>query len=639
MSEFADQQPSNAAGSKSIDSPAAGRALPAPLRESMEDSFDSDFSQVRIHEDANAGSIGAAAFARGEDLFFAPGRFNPLSQTGRRMIGHELAHIVQQRQRRVPGAVGSPAVRWDRNLEDEANTAAGRAIRGEPVPSVLRAAAGRNAAGAGLGGRSAAPDVIQPWFDAAGKWHAGAVPAGYTQQVNPNTGSSWYGPPNAPSAGAPSSSSSSFRKRQRSPVPGPGSSGLTSSHEVESEEDPVLEPPPKRQRRASSTTTTSTARPVWDPALSAPLPSPGVSSPRPTPLTGAGSAPTPPSASGLRPPPGWSPPQAMGNQATSRGTFAGFQDPEPVSSSVASSSSTMVPSAASAASPSAAATLGPGMAEERPPALDILFGHGWYDPKAEEVEIRCNIVFYGPPGSTLTRGVSAWLRERGEVPPDSLRKITNAKFDSIREEFHGSCPSFDRKIWAEATPIHPVTRVAGEKVPFLSLDKQMEEDVNLPNIQQVSEMTDLSSLLGTRGAENTVHWSSCLQKVGTDLELGEWTIILRPDLADQVYPPTAEEQAVEAHYQKFRAKEEGLDERQEKFEATRKQANEDRSSRPKPKLTPAQEERVRTALSASYATSTPDAQLAMKRQLSVETGFNLGAINRYARELYPDPSA
>ncbi|HZJ67215.1 MAG TPA: DUF4157 domain-containing protein [Kofleriaceae bacterium] len=112
-----------------------GSAMPAPLQKKMEGSFGADFSSVRVHEGGQASSLGAMAYAQGDDLHFAPGQYQPESQGGQALIGHELAHVVQQRQGRVaaPGqAKGAPVVA-DQGLEDEADRAGQAAARGEPA--------------------------------------------------------------------------------------------------------------------------------------------------------------------------------------------------------------------------------------------------------------------------------------------------------------------------------------------------------------------------------------------------------------------------------------------------------------------------------------------------------------------------
>jgi hypothetical protein len=52
---------------------------------------------VRVHaNDADAPAIGAQAFAHGNDVHFAPGKYDPSSREGRQLIAHEVTHVVQQ---------------------------------------------------------------------------------------------------------------------------------------------------------------------------------------------------------------------------------------------------------------------------------------------------------------------------------------------------------------------------------------------------------------------------------------------------------------------------------------------------------------------------------------------------------------
>jgi len=111
----------------------AGR-LPSPVQEQMETAFGVDFSAVRIHEGAAATQVGARAFAQGTDLHFAPGEYDPTSLAGQELIGHELAHVVQQRDGRVSAAQGKGGdLAADDGLEAEADRAGARAARGEPA--------------------------------------------------------------------------------------------------------------------------------------------------------------------------------------------------------------------------------------------------------------------------------------------------------------------------------------------------------------------------------------------------------------------------------------------------------------------------------------------------------------------------
>lgn len=77
-----------------------GRQLDPPTRRTMEARFGYDFSGVRIHDDARAAavaaSIDAAAFTVGQDVVFGAERYDPDTPVGRRLLAHELAHVVQQ---------------------------------------------------------------------------------------------------------------------------------------------------------------------------------------------------------------------------------------------------------------------------------------------------------------------------------------------------------------------------------------------------------------------------------------------------------------------------------------------------------------------------------------------------------------
>jgi hypothetical protein len=93
-----------------------GRPLDRATRASFEHRLGHDFARVRVHTDARAGgeadALRADAFTVGERIAFAPGRFAPGTEAGRRLLGHELAHVVQQRPgRNAPSADSAGAER------------------------------------------------------------------------------------------------------------------------------------------------------------------------------------------------------------------------------------------------------------------------------------------------------------------------------------------------------------------------------------------------------------------------------------------------------------------------------------------------------------------------------------------------
>ena len=98
-----------------------GQPLPQAVLAKMEAAFGADFSGVRVHVGPQAARIGAVAFTMGDDLYFAPGKFQPESAQGQQLIGHELAHVIQQRQGRVRSPGSGIAVVQDRALEAEAD--------------------------------------------------------------------------------------------------------------------------------------------------------------------------------------------------------------------------------------------------------------------------------------------------------------------------------------------------------------------------------------------------------------------------------------------------------------------------------------------------------------------------------------
>jgi len=84
-----------------------GQPLPEQLRASIEPQFGYDFSQVRVHTDSRAAEsaklVNALAFTTGKDIIFAAGQYSPQSISGRRLIAHELTHVVQQASGPVAG--------------------------------------------------------------------------------------------------------------------------------------------------------------------------------------------------------------------------------------------------------------------------------------------------------------------------------------------------------------------------------------------------------------------------------------------------------------------------------------------------------------------------------------------------------
>lgn len=79
----------------------AGAPLDTASRAYFEPRFGHDFGNVRIHDgpqaDRAAASVQARAFTVGRDVVFAAGEHDPGSEGGKRLLAHELTHVVQQR--------------------------------------------------------------------------------------------------------------------------------------------------------------------------------------------------------------------------------------------------------------------------------------------------------------------------------------------------------------------------------------------------------------------------------------------------------------------------------------------------------------------------------------------------------------
>lgn len=56
-----------------------------------------DFSDVLVHHDHSATMLNARSYTLGSHIYFAPGQYSPYTQSGQRLIAHELTHVIQQR--------------------------------------------------------------------------------------------------------------------------------------------------------------------------------------------------------------------------------------------------------------------------------------------------------------------------------------------------------------------------------------------------------------------------------------------------------------------------------------------------------------------------------------------------------------
>lgn len=85
-----------------------GRPLGSGVRRYMEGRFGYSFEKVRIHDNARshrlARQLHAHAFTVGRDIYFDRGEYRPSARDGKRLLAHELTHVVQQGQAELPGS-------------------------------------------------------------------------------------------------------------------------------------------------------------------------------------------------------------------------------------------------------------------------------------------------------------------------------------------------------------------------------------------------------------------------------------------------------------------------------------------------------------------------------------------------------
>jgi hypothetical protein len=77
-----------------------GQSMPDSSRKFFEPRFGHDFSNVKIHTDSvaakSAQAINALAYTSGNNIVFNSGQYSPESDGGKKLMAHELTHVVQQ---------------------------------------------------------------------------------------------------------------------------------------------------------------------------------------------------------------------------------------------------------------------------------------------------------------------------------------------------------------------------------------------------------------------------------------------------------------------------------------------------------------------------------------------------------------
>ncbi len=78
----------------------SGQPLDAQTRTLMESHLGHDFGRVRVYADGRAAesarAVGTSAYTLGHQVVFGAGQYRPRTSDGRRLLAHELTHVVQQ---------------------------------------------------------------------------------------------------------------------------------------------------------------------------------------------------------------------------------------------------------------------------------------------------------------------------------------------------------------------------------------------------------------------------------------------------------------------------------------------------------------------------------------------------------------
>jgi outer membrane protein OmpA-like peptidoglycan-associated protein len=134
--------PRTAHGLSSIPPPVAevvaggGRPLEPGVSAELEQLVGADLGSVRVHDDARAAAsadaIDAQAYAAGEHVVFGPGRYRPQTGEGRRLLAHEVGHVVAGRA----GGGQAPVQRQPKDASTVRDRV--RLLAGVPAPRVTQ---------------------------------------------------------------------------------------------------------------------------------------------------------------------------------------------------------------------------------------------------------------------------------------------------------------------------------------------------------------------------------------------------------------------------------------------------------------------------------------------------------------------
>ncbi|MGE5373255.1 MAG: DUF4157 domain-containing protein, partial [Solirubrobacterales bacterium] len=251
-----------------------GVQLPEPTRKRMESHLGSDFSRVRIHADSDAGELShnlqAEAFTHGRDIYMAKGRYRPETQSGQKLLAHELTHVVQQDS--SFGSSSEQTVQRKKGLWERLMGKKDAA----PAPAAAPTPAWTSAQVSGSDGPSSAPKIggsrmSAPAASPAPVW-SGAKTSGPASSAGPKIGGSRAIPPTpARTPASPAPDSIYVMSKGKSKTAAPSAPSVSSKTTAPGDSGAYITPeevshygafPDSGAKASSSTTSTTSTKPA-----------------------------------------------------------------------------------------------------------------------------------------------------------------------------------------------------------------------------------------------------------------------------------------------------------------------------------------------------------------------------------------
>ena len=154
------------------DASGGGQPIEPRAQARLEAGLHDDLTAVRVHTDADAAqmaeALDAVAFTTGQDIFFAPGAYQPGTKDGLELLAHEAAHTAQQAAGPVAGTaapggvtVSTPADPFEQAAERSAHDLASRTEFAPPEPAAIGSTGGREPSDAQVVQRTPGPADLE----------------------------------------------------------------------------------------------------------------------------------------------------------------------------------------------------------------------------------------------------------------------------------------------------------------------------------------------------------------------------------------------------------------------------------------------------------------------------------------------